>query len=317
MRVRQLVAFGVATLLAASGVLVAVVRSAAGAPVLPPSISKSFQSALIPLNGTTTLRFTIVNPNPPGTNLSDVGFSDPLPAGLVVATPNGLNGLCAMGTVTATPGSTNVSMAGALVGSGQCGFVVNVVGIAAGTQNNTTSAVTSDQGTGNSASATVDVVAVGPPLTGTVLSAGGAPEPGACIVVFATSSEPTGPVGAAITDTQGTYAVGGLPNATDLTVGFIPPFTGPGGPCDLSSLPLPPPPGALQPVWSGNVFFNLADPALGANPYAASLAQGAQIVHAGDTVDACLTSAPATQIPRPPCVPGPAAAVIVTPAFTG
>jgi uncharacterized repeat protein (TIGR01451 family) len=306
---------GMATLLAVSAALAAVVQSAGGAPVLPPSISKSFQSASIPLNGTTTVRFTIVNPNPPGTNLSGVGFSDTLPAGLVVATPNGLNGLCFLGTVTATAGSATVSMAGALVGSGQCGFTVNVVGIAVGTQHNTTSAVISDQGNGNSASATVNVLAVAPPLTGTVLTAGGAPEPGACIVVFAAST-PTGPFGGAISDAQGTYVLGGLPGATDLTVGFIPPFTGPGGPCDLSNVPLPPPPGALQPVWAGNVFFNLADPTLGPNPYAASLAQGAQIVHAGDTVDACLTSAPATQIPRPPCVPA-AAAVIVTPTFTG
>ena len=313
MRVRWVIGFAVATLLAVSGSLV-VVQPASGAP-LPPSISKSFRDASIPLNGTTTLSFTITNPNSAGTNLSGVGFSDTLPAGLVVATPPGLSGSCAMGIVTATAGSGSVSMAGALVSSGQCGFSVNVVGISVGIQDNTTSAVTSDQGNGNTASATVDVFAVGPPLTGTVLSAGGAPEPDACVVAFAAST-PTQPFGAAITDAQGTYTLGGLPAATDLTVGFLPPFTGPGGLCDLNSLPPPPPPGALQPVWSGNVFFNIADPALGSNPYAASVAQGAQIVHAGDTVDACLTGAPATQIPRPPCVPA-ATPVAVGPQFTG
>lgn len=158
-------------------------------------------------------------------------------------------------------------------------------------------------------------VASGGTITGTVLTVGGIPEPGACIVVFAASNL-TGPVGGAITDAQGAYTLGGLPDATDLTVGFVPPFTGPGGPCDLSSLPPPPPPGALQPVLSGDVYFNIADPALGSNPYAASLAQGAQIVHTGDIVGACLTGAPASQIPRPPCVAA-ATTAAVTPHFAG
>jgi hypothetical protein len=158
-------------------------------------------------------------------------------------------------------------------------------------------------------------IASGGTITGTVLTAGGVAEPGACIVVFAASSA-TGPVGGAITDAHGTYTLGGLPDATDLTVGFIPPFTVSGVPCDLSKPPPPPPPGALQPVWSGNVYFNLADPALGSDAYLASLAQGAQIVHTGDIVDACLTSAPATQVPRPACVPA-ATPAAITPRFTG
>jgi len=181
--------------------------------------------------------------------------------------------------------------------------------VAAGTQN-----LDVCLGPSNAGDGCVSTTADGA-ITGTVLTTGGVPEPGACIVAFA-ASNPTGPVGGAITDTQGTYSIGGLPDGTDLTVGFIPPFSGPGGPCDLSMAPPPPPPGALQPVWSGNVFFNLGDPELGPNPYAASLGQGAQIVRTGDVVDACLTSAPASEVPRPPCV---AAAIpaVATPEFTG
>jgi hypothetical protein len=186
---------------------------------------------------------------------------------------------------------------------------VTATPVAAGTQN-----LDVCLGPRNSGDGCVSIAAGGT-ITGTVLTVGGIPEPGACIVVFA-ASMPTGPFGGAITDAQGTYTLGGLPDATDLTAGFVPPFTGPGGPCDLSMPPPAPPPGALQPVWSGNVFFNLDDPALGPNPYAASLAQGAQIVHTGDTVDACLTNALATQVPRPPCVPA-AIPVEVTPRFTG
>lgn len=151
-------------------------------------------------------------------------------------------------------------------------------------------------------------------ITGTVLTTGGAPEPGACIVAFALGTP--GPVRGAIADAQGNYTLESLPGSTDLTVGFAPPFTGPGGPCDLSKKPPTPPPGALQPVWSGNVFFNLDDPAIKADPYAASLAQGAQIVHAGDVVDACLTNAPGAQIPRPACVAA-ATPAAVSPRFTG
>ena len=59
------------------------------------------------MNGTTTLTFTLSNPNA-GIALSGVGFTDTLPAGLVVATPNGLASTCG-GTVTAVAGGGSVA----------------------------------------------------------------------------------------------------------------------------------------------------------------------------------------------------------------
>ena len=125
----------------------------------PPSISKAFGAASIPLNGSTSLSFTINNPN--AVTLTGIGFTDTLPAGLIVSTPNGLTGSCGGGTITATQNTNVISLSGAsLAASASCTFSVNVTGTAAGVQNNTSSAVTSNEGgTGNTASATIHVEA--------------------------------------------------------------------------------------------------------------------------------------------------------------
>jgi hypothetical protein len=124
----------------------------------PPTITKQFGGSSIPLNGTTSLTFTINNPNA-ATTLNGIGFSDTLPAGLVVSTPNGLTGSCGGGAITATAGSGSISLLGAsLAASTQCTFSVNVTGITAGLQNNTTGSVTSTNGgPGGTASASVIV----------------------------------------------------------------------------------------------------------------------------------------------------------------
>lgn len=126
----------------------------------PPVIIKSFGAASIPLNGSTSLSFTIQNNNAT-TTLTGVGFSDTLPAGLVISTPNGLTGTCGGGTITATQATNVISLTGATIAaSSSCVFSVNVTGIAAGLQNNTTGNVTSTEGgTGGTASASVNVVA--------------------------------------------------------------------------------------------------------------------------------------------------------------
>ncbi|HEY2499791.1 MAG TPA: hypothetical protein VGK24_22240 [Candidatus Angelobacter sp.] len=125
-----------------------------------PLISKAFGAASIPLNGSTSLSFTIQNGNTT-TALTGVGFSDTLPAGLVISTPNGLTGTCGAGTITATAGTNVISLSGGTIAaSASCTFSMNVTGIAAGLQNNTTGNVTSTEGgTGGTASASINVVA--------------------------------------------------------------------------------------------------------------------------------------------------------------
>ena len=132
--------------------------------VAPPIIIKAFGAASIPLNGSSTsLSFTIQNNNAT-VGLTGVGFSDTLPAGLAISTPNGLTGSCGGGTITATAGTNVISLSGATLASGtSCNFSVNVTGTTAGQKDNTTGAVTSTEGgTGGTASASVIVVA--PPV---------------------------------------------------------------------------------------------------------------------------------------------------------
>ncbi len=133
----------------------------------PPGITKSFGASSVTLLGSTTLSFTVTNPNP-STLLTGIGFTDTLPAGLIVTSPNGQTGGCGGGTITATAGAGSVSLAGAILSaSSQCTFSVNVTGISSGVQNNTTGAVTSNEGgTGGTASASV-IVGVPPSITKT------------------------------------------------------------------------------------------------------------------------------------------------------
>src|SRR5579872_266732 len=132
-------------------------------PVAPPTIAASFGAATIGVNGTTALTFTIANPNS-GTSLTGVGFSNTLPAGLIVATPNGVTGSCGGGTITAAAASNSISLSGAsltsVAPSNSCTFSVNVTGTTAGVKSEVTGAVTSNEGgAGSTASASITVVA--------------------------------------------------------------------------------------------------------------------------------------------------------------
>jgi hypothetical protein len=125
-----------------------------------PTISKSFGAAAIPVGGTTSLTFTLTNPNT-SVALSGIAFTDVLPTGLLVATPNGLTSSCG-GTITAVVGTNTVSLSGAtLVGGASCTLSVNVVGTTDALANNTTGPVTTTIGvTGTAATASIVVGSV-------------------------------------------------------------------------------------------------------------------------------------------------------------
>jgi uncharacterized repeat protein (TIGR01451 family) len=130
----------------------------------PPTITKVFGTATIALNASTSLTFTITNPNTTA-GLTGVAFVDNLPSGLVVSTPNGLTGACGAGNITASAGSQSISLTtGTVATSSSCTFSVNVTATAVGNQVNTTGSVSATiGGTGKTATASLNVLA--PDLT--------------------------------------------------------------------------------------------------------------------------------------------------------
>lgn len=151
---------------AALGVSAAVLGAPALASALPPTISQGFGAGTIPLQGSTSLSFTIGNPNP-SAGLTAIGFDDELPAGLAIAAPDGLTGDCG-GTVTATnlsvgaPGSRIILSGGTLSPDTECAISLNVVGTWGGGKVNAVT-VQSSAGAGNPSSASLAVL---PPAAG-------------------------------------------------------------------------------------------------------------------------------------------------------
>ena len=128
----------------------------------PPTLSKSFGAATVQQYQGTSLQFVVANPNTTA-SLTGVGFTDTLPAGLVVSTPSGLTGSCGGGSITAVAGSSVVSLSGAtLAAEAQCSFAVNVTATVLGPLQNVTGNVGSTEGgVGETASATLEVA---PPI---------------------------------------------------------------------------------------------------------------------------------------------------------
>lgn len=134
---------------------VAVGTATASITVIEPIvISKGLAPASIPRGGSARLTLSIVNSNTLA--VSGVAFTDALPSGLVVGSPSNLSNTCGGSVAT---GSGSVSLTGGTLGAGSsCTVAVNVTGTTAGLKNNSVQ-VLSFAGPGNTASASITVVA--------------------------------------------------------------------------------------------------------------------------------------------------------------
>ena len=131
---------------------------------VPPFIAKVFAPASLGVNETSTLTFTITNPNNAVIGaIAGVAFSDTYPTNIVNApTPNVVNN-CGGIITGGTAGGNSIALSGATIPvNSSCTISVNVVSAIAGSYLNTSGAVSSTTplvGTGNTASATLDVLA--------------------------------------------------------------------------------------------------------------------------------------------------------------
>ena len=130
----------------------------------PPTIAKAFGTSPILLGATTSLKFTITAPNA----LTNVNFTDFLPAGLVVATPPVLTNTCG-GVAAAASGGNTVSLTGgSFAAAGTCTITVNVTGVAPGIKVNSVTVSDAVAGIGNTATATLLVLAIPNPVNNAV-----------------------------------------------------------------------------------------------------------------------------------------------------
>jgi len=130
---------------------------------LPPLISIAFGAPFVSLNGTTTLVFTITNPNVT-VGLTGIAFVDNLPPGLVVGPVPGIIDACTAGTTTAVAGASQISyFGGTLLAGASCTITVTVQGTSLGIKRNTTERITArESGDGSpSNQADLNVVAAG------------------------------------------------------------------------------------------------------------------------------------------------------------
>jgi hypothetical protein len=131
-----------------------------------PSITKAFGASSILTTTTTSLTFSIYNPNV-STTLTGIQFTDTLPAGLDVA--NSSSTVCGGGTLTTNdnnPAQDTVVLSGGSLAAGDtCTFSVTVTGTTAGLKENSVTVASENGGTGNTAYANLLVRAPTPSLS--------------------------------------------------------------------------------------------------------------------------------------------------------
>ena len=147
--------------------------------ILPATINKAFGATSVPLNGVTTLTFTIVNPNDgtAGTNvvpLTTYTFTDGFPGGISLADTTISTNTCGGAFNPAlVAGAASVTYNVASLAPGTCTVTIDVQGVTAGTSNNAIGTNKSVNGGDGPLPATVPLNIVAPPT----VAKGFAPNP--------------------------------------------------------------------------------------------------------------------------------------------
>jgi hypothetical protein len=140
----------------------------AGTGPVPPVVTVSFAASSIPAGATTTLTFNIYNNNG-STTLTGIAFTDNLPGHLQMTGAVAFNN-CSGTVNNVASGSTSLNLSGASLGAGaNCTFGVTVTDAVGETANDTTTAITSNEGGTGSTSNTASLI-VTPPVTAVATS---------------------------------------------------------------------------------------------------------------------------------------------------
>lgn len=114
----------------------AITVSAVNSGLSGPSVSKTFVPSTIGAGAKSVLSVSLTNTN--GAAIANVGVTDNLPAGMVIANPANAATSCSAGAISATPAGTTLTLSGATVpASGSCTLSVDVTVATAGTYTNT------------------------------------------------------------------------------------------------------------------------------------------------------------------------------------
>jgi len=126
-------------------------------PLAAPTTTKAFAPATVLVGGASQMTIALTNPN--ATAITQVGFDDSYPAGIVNAAAGVLVSNTCGGTVAAAPGDSTLSLSGGTIAANaSCSIVVNVVAIADGVQVNNTGPISSSNAqSGAGASGTLTV----------------------------------------------------------------------------------------------------------------------------------------------------------------
>lgn len=132
----------------------------------PPTMTKAFSPNPVAVGATSTLTFTVVNPNS-NVTLNGVAFSDILPAGLTVA--NSTTSQCGgTNNVVTNAGTNTITVTGGtLAGGASCNITATVTATTAGPHDNISGFVTSTEtgstNAGSAGIATASLTALSPP----------------------------------------------------------------------------------------------------------------------------------------------------------